>query len=201
MIVYCLILQGPFKHCLHLLNLSNVTCVQAQLHLTLWNPMDCSPPGSSVHGICQSRILVWVAISYSRGIFLTQGLNLRIVHLFHWQADSLPLCHVGSTSSLFIHAPILFSRLWIIFTIITLNSFLGRLPISFSFLHCEFLPHFFICWVCLCLFILFNLLCLGFLSTAWKVVVPLNCRVCLPWMRLDQFLVKFPGWVGSVPMF
>ena len=30
-------------------------------------PMDCSPPGSSIHGIFQSRILEWVAISYSRG--------------------------------------------------------------------------------------------------------------------------------------
>ena len=66
-----------------------------------------------------------------QGIFLTQELNLHIVHLLHWQADSLPLCHVDSTSSLVIHASILFSRLWIIFTIITVNSFLGRLPISF----------------------------------------------------------------------
>ena len=34
---------------------------------TLCNPMDCSPPGSSVHGILQTRILEWVAISFSRG--------------------------------------------------------------------------------------------------------------------------------------
>ena len=33
---------------------------------TLCNPMDCSPPGFSVHGIFQARILEWVAISYSR---------------------------------------------------------------------------------------------------------------------------------------
>ena len=38
--------------------------------------MDCSPPGSSVHGISQARILVGIAISSSRGIFPTQGLNL-----------------------------------------------------------------------------------------------------------------------------
>ena len=37
--------------------------------------MDCSPPGFSVHGIIPTRILDWVAISYSRGIFLTQELN------------------------------------------------------------------------------------------------------------------------------
>ena len=34
---------------------------------TLCNPMDCSPPGSSVHGILQARILEWVAIPFSRG--------------------------------------------------------------------------------------------------------------------------------------
>ena len=33
--------------------------------LTLCNPMGCSPPGSSVHGISQARILEWVAISFS----------------------------------------------------------------------------------------------------------------------------------------
>ena len=36
---------------------------------TLCDPLDCSPPGSSVHGILQSRILEWVAISSSRGCF------------------------------------------------------------------------------------------------------------------------------------
>ena len=34
--------------------------------------MDCSPPGSSVYGISQARILEWVAISFPRGIFSTQ---------------------------------------------------------------------------------------------------------------------------------
>ena len=35
--------------------------------LTLCNPMDCNPPGSSVHGILEARILEWVAIPFSRG--------------------------------------------------------------------------------------------------------------------------------------
>ena len=46
------------------------TCVHIQslqLCLTLGNPMDCSPPGSSVHGILQARILEWVAMTSSRG--------------------------------------------------------------------------------------------------------------------------------------
>ena len=43
-------------------------CVSwVQLCLTLCDPMHCSPPGSSDHGIFEARILEWVAISYSRG--------------------------------------------------------------------------------------------------------------------------------------
>ena len=39
----------------------------AQLCPTLCDPVDCGPPGSSIHGILQARILEWVAISFSRG--------------------------------------------------------------------------------------------------------------------------------------
>ena len=43
-------------------------CAQSlQLCLILCNPMDYSPPGSSVHGILQARILEWVAMASSRG--------------------------------------------------------------------------------------------------------------------------------------
>ena len=45
-------------------------CIRAkslQLCLTLCNPMDCSPPGSSVHGILCARVLEWVALPPSRG--------------------------------------------------------------------------------------------------------------------------------------
>ena len=38
-----------------------------QLYPTLYDPVDCSPPGSSVHGILQARILEWVAMPSSRG--------------------------------------------------------------------------------------------------------------------------------------
>ena len=62
--------------------------------LTLCDPIDCSPPGSSVHGTFQERILEWVAIHFLlRGIFLTQG---QKPHLLHRQVDSLPLNHLGS---------------------------------------------------------------------------------------------------------
>ena len=39
----------------------------AQSRPTLCDPMDCSPPGSSIHGIFQARVLEWVVISFSRG--------------------------------------------------------------------------------------------------------------------------------------
>ena len=41
--------------------------------LTLWDPKDYRPPGSSVHGILQARILEWVAIPFSRGSSQTRG--------------------------------------------------------------------------------------------------------------------------------
>ena len=41
--------------------------VKSQSCPTLCDPVDCSPPGSSVHGILQARVLEWVAISFSRG--------------------------------------------------------------------------------------------------------------------------------------
>ena len=64
--------------------------------LTLCHPMDCSLPGSSIHGILQARILEWVAISFSRGIFLTQGSNPGLLHC---RQTLYPLSHQGSLPS------------------------------------------------------------------------------------------------------
>ena len=72
-----------------------MSCSHSQLYPTLCNPMDCSPPGSSVCGIFQARILKWVAIFSSR-VFPTQGLNLC---LLHWQGYSLPLSNLRSPTS------------------------------------------------------------------------------------------------------
>ena len=56
-------------------------CLIVQSCLTLCNPVDCSPPGSSVHGILQARILEWVAMpSLLQGIFATQGSNPGLAH-------------------------------------------------------------------------------------------------------------------------
>ena len=66
MTVFCLWiaeLPGPISLC-HTYSHSACVC-SVQLVVTPWTV--CSPPGSSVHGIFQARILEWVAISYSRG--------------------------------------------------------------------------------------------------------------------------------------
>ena len=66
-----------------------------QYSCSVWpfcDSMDCSQPGSSVHGISQLRILEWIVISFSRGSS-QQGSN---PHLLNWQVNSLPLSHLGS---------------------------------------------------------------------------------------------------------
>ena len=62
-------------------------CLVAQLCPTLCNPMDCSLPGSSGHGILWARILEWVAFPFSRGSS-QPGIKPRSPTL---QADSLPV--------------------------------------------------------------------------------------------------------------
>ena len=56
-------------HSVNCLDVRKATCEASpvtQSCLTLCNPMDCSLPGSSVHGIFQAGVLEWVAISFSR---------------------------------------------------------------------------------------------------------------------------------------
>ena len=56
--------------------------------------MDCSPLGSSVHGVSQARIPEMGCHFLLQGIFPTQGWNPS---LLHWQADSLPWSHQGDS--------------------------------------------------------------------------------------------------------
>ena len=79
----------------------------------LWDAMDCSLPSSSVPRILQARILEWVVISFSRGIFPTQGSNQGLLCLLNCQADSwtlpsgktyLLLNHCGSKGICYFHS-------------------------------------------------------------------------------------------------
>ena len=55
-------------------------CLVAKSCATLCDPMNCSPPSSSVHGILQARMLEWVPFLL-QGIFCTQGSKLRLLGL------------------------------------------------------------------------------------------------------------------------
>ena len=73
-------------------------CSVAQPRPFLWDPLDCSPPGYSVHGVFQARILKWVAISsfghsfpfrYQTWILWVSGIAGR---LFTTEPSRKPLC-------------------------------------------------------------------------------------------------------------
>ena len=87
--------------------------------------MDCSLPGSSVHGISQARILEWVAISFSRGFFPIQGSNPG---LLHWQAGSFAQSHQGSTIYICITTSIL--KIWNCSIIPKQGSFIPSCKVS-----------------------------------------------------------------------
>ena len=74
--------------CLH-----SSQCVRAQslqLCPTPCDPMDCSPPGSSVLGDSPDKDIGVGCIALLQRISQIQGLNLRVLCLLNWQADSLP---------------------------------------------------------------------------------------------------------------
>ena len=66
-------------------------CSITQLCLSLCNPKDCSPPGSSVHGISQTRIQEWIAISFSTIYTCLLGLFDFPTVSLHWFTSSLSL--------------------------------------------------------------------------------------------------------------
>ena len=74
----------------------------AQSCLTLCDPMDCSLPGSSVHGIFQARVLEWVAIAFSRGSSWprdqTQVSCIAGRYFTLWATREAPLMHIVSTN-------------------------------------------------------------------------------------------------------
>ena len=76
---------------------SMLRCLVAQSCPTLCDPVDCSPPGSSVHGDSQGKDTGVGCHALLQGIFPTQGLNLGLPH---WQADYLPLSYLEGPRTL-----------------------------------------------------------------------------------------------------
>ena len=80
--------------------------------MTLYDPMDCSQPGSPVHGILQARILEWVAIPFSRGSSWPRDRTCIFLHcrqiLYHLSHQGSPYCHTKDDALIptrFKHAP------------------------------------------------------------------------------------------------
>ena len=67
---------------------------------TLCDPMDCSPPGSSVHGILQARILKWVAMPSYRVSSWPRYQTHTSLCFLHGQVGSLPLCYLRSCNKI-----------------------------------------------------------------------------------------------------
>ena len=77
------------------------SCVHAkllQLCPILSDSIDCSLPGSCVHGIFQARILEWVAIPFSRGSCWPKDWT-SVSYMLLWQVGSLPLAPPGKPNS------------------------------------------------------------------------------------------------------
>ena len=72
----------------------------AQSHLTLSDPMNCSPPGSSVHGIFQARVLEWGAIAFSALALKVEHLDLGCLKPPHRGVSSFPINCRGCGTSL-----------------------------------------------------------------------------------------------------
>ena len=79
-------------------------CSVTKLCLTLWDPMDCNPPGFPGHGISQTRTLEWVAISSSRGSSWprdqTPASCIGRWILYHWAARKAPYIFYYKASKL-----------------------------------------------------------------------------------------------------
>ena len=87
-------------------------CVCAQLFPTLCDPVDCTLPGCSVHGIFPGKNTGVDCHFLFQVLFLTQELNLSLQHLLHWHTDSLPLSYLGNLSSVQFSRSVMSDSLW-----------------------------------------------------------------------------------------
>ena len=129
---------------LYILGDFRCVCMHVQLYLPLCDPMDCNPPGSSVHGIFQAKILEWIVISYSRGSSqptdrthvscLSCTARQILYHSATWEAPiyiyyhqivtgSSQSCMSTSNFSLILISCLLFSTITPIFNIYRLKPF------------------------------------------------------------------------------
>ena len=114
--------------------------MHAESCLTLCGPINYSSPGFSGKWDFPGENTGVGCHALLQGIFLTQGLNPHLLHLLHWQADSLPLSHQGSPISSSDHW---FSGWWGLFAVfckcLCLNRSLWNISLS-SCSDCKYCP-------------------------------------------------------------
>ena len=155
---------------------------------TLFDPMDCSPPVFSVHGIFQARILEWVAISFSRGCSQSRD-QTCISRLLHCRQ----ILYNGATweKTLFFPISLFMAETYVYSSKSTFSYFPGHYrQTTFSSLltvRCS-------CWVSssqqeewsigiLCFFVL----CRFFFLTSWWFMVTLHCQIVLIFLSIKYF--------------
>ena len=84
---------------------------------TVCDWMDCSLPGSSVHGILQARPVKWVAIPFSRGFSQPRDWTPHLLQLLYWQVDSLQ----SEPPYIYIHTHIYIYKISCIYILCTLH--------------------------------------------------------------------------------
>ena len=126
-------------------------CLVTKLYLTHGDPMDCRPPGCSVHGISQARMLEWIAISFSKG-FSRCGDWTQVSYIGRWihyqRATWTTLCQLSHVQNHKISSrvpgpPVLLGDPWVleIFFIFKLFiKFVTILFLSVIFFFFFFLP-------------------------------------------------------------
>ena len=95
--VYCL-LSRCWENVLIKIQVFMCVCLVAQSRPTLWDPMDCSPPGFSVHGDSPGKN-IWVGChALLQWIFPIQGLNPSLLHcrqiLYHFNHQGSPMSYI-----------------------------------------------------------------------------------------------------------
>ena len=175
-------------------------CVYIQSYSTLCHPVDCSPPGSSVHGIFQAWILEWVVISSSRG--------------FSWPRDWTPVSCISCIGGRFFtswatgEAPALCGD----FTILHLQRICLRMPgslqpchqnslLKFGMCQCGEIDYSLVIFVCIflfmseveCFFIWLRPICILLFAGAL-------CHQFLV-LAMPLFKGKLPAWLSIAPIY
>ena len=147
--------------------------VCAQSYLALCDPMDCSQPGASVHGILQTKLLEWVACP-PQGIFPTQGSNPHPLSPASQVDSSLP-SHQGSLRCLYIHY--CFGFFFTFYFFIFFSQVLSFIIIIINW--SPSISIFFVWWLANCKIIIV-ILYIYIFTIIWQMLTPFKAQLDVP---------------------